>query len=259
MGYDRYRDVALSGMKRLGMVPEKTEPTLADQLPRGNGAAGANVVRAWRSLSDDQKELPGRLAEAYAGLCSYTDHQVGRLLSYLDGSGQLDKTIVVVCSANATAEDSPDGLARKNAFSADWTGDAGAISSNDDLPAAASYDHQYCAGWAWAFRTPFNVLRQHSHGGSVASPLIISWPREMKDVAGGVRDQYHHAVYVDGWKAIAGHCATAAPGEPARRAPGSCITWLPTGPSSTTWPPGTRRRPPNWLRCGKRQLAAMEP
>ena len=122
MGYDRYRDVALSGMKRLGMVPEKTEPTLADQLPRGNGAAGANVVRAWRSLSDDQKELPGRLAEAYAGLCSYTDHQVGRLLSYLDGSGQLDKTIVVVCSANATAEDSPDGLARKNAFSADWTG-----------------------------------------------------------------------------------------------------------------------------------------
>ena len=38
------------------------------------------------------------------------------------------------------------------------------------------------------------MARQSALGGSVASPLIISWPREMADVAGGVRDQYHHAV-----------------------------------------------------------------
>jgi arylsulfatase len=38
------------------------------------------------------------------------------------------------------------------------------------------------------------VLRQYTLGGSVASPLIISSPREMREVAGGVRDQYHHAV-----------------------------------------------------------------
>ncbi len=50
------------------------------------------------------------------------------------------------------------------------------------------------AGWAWAFRTPYNMPRQYSLGGCAASPLIISWPREMADVAGGVRDQYHHAV-----------------------------------------------------------------
>src|SRR5260221_14745740 len=41
--------------------------------------------------------------------------------------------------------------------------------------------------------TPYNMVRQDSLGGSAASPLIISWPREMGDVAGGVRDQYHHA------------------------------------------------------------------
>jgi arylsulfatase len=40
------------------------------------------------------------------------------------------------------------------------------------------------------------MVRQDSLGGSAASPLIISWPREMGDVAGGVRDQYHHAVDV---------------------------------------------------------------
>ncbi len=90
------------------------------------------------------------------------------MLDYLDESGQLDDTIVVVCSANATGADrSQDG---------------------------PSGDSEFLAGWRWAFRTPYNMRRQCSLGGSVTSPLIISWPREMREVAGGVRDQYHHAV-----------------------------------------------------------------
>jgi arylsulfatase len=40
------------------------------------------------------------------------------------------------------------------------------------------------------------MRRQSSLGGSVTSPLIISWPQEMRAVAGGVRDQYHHAADV---------------------------------------------------------------
>jgi arylsulfatase len=37
------------------------------------------------------------------------------------------------------------------------------------------------------------MARQHTHGGTAASPLIISWLPGMADMAGGVRDQYHHA------------------------------------------------------------------
>jgi arylsulfatase A-like enzyme len=159
MGYDRYREIVLGNMKRLGVVPESTGLAPADQLPAGSPRAQAEVWRPWRSLSEEQRQLCNRDAESYAGLCSYNDHQVGRLLDYLEESGQLDDTIVVVCSANAVSPGS----------------------------------YLFPAGWALALRTPYNAIRQQSPGGSVASPLIISWLREMRDVTGGVRDQYHHA------------------------------------------------------------------
>jgi arylsulfatase A-like enzyme len=159
MGYDRYREIVLGNMKRLGVVPGSAELAPVDRWPTGAPGSEASPRRPWRALSDEQRQLSHRDAESYAGLCSYNDHQVGRLLDYLEESGQLDDTIVVACSANA----------------------------------AGSGLDVYPAGWAWAFRTPYNALRQQSPGGSVPSPLIISWPREMRDVTGGVRDQYHHA------------------------------------------------------------------
>jgi arylsulfatase len=162
MGYDRYREIVLGSMKRLGVVPEGTKLAPVDRWTVGDARPSARGMRPWRSLTEEERQLCNRDAESYAGLCSYNDHQVGRLLEYLEESGQLADTIMVVCSANATGPGSDT----------------------------------YPAGWAWAFRTPYNVLRQQSSGGSVPSPLIISWPREMTEVAGGVRDQYHHAADV---------------------------------------------------------------
>jgi arylsulfatase A-like enzyme len=204
MGYDRYREVVLGNMKRLGIVPESTMLTPAERHPEPGGLADGYLARPWRSLTEDQRQLSSRLAESSAGLCSYTDHQVGRLLLYLQESGQLDDTIVVVCSANAASAGDRTGDATWTAggpgrpgealseggFLAGWPGPAGNAASG-----GGQADDGW-AGWAWAFRTPYNVPRQDSLGGSAASPLIISWPGEMEDVAGGVRDQYHHAVDV---------------------------------------------------------------
>ena len=44
----------------------------------------ADIVRPWDSLSDDEKKLFARMAEVYAGFCSYTDHEIGRLIDYLE-------------------------------------------------------------------------------------------------------------------------------------------------------------------------------
>jgi arylsulfatase len=60
-------------------------------------------VRPWGSLSDDEKRFFARMAEVYAGFVSYTDHEIGRFLDYLEDSGQLENTIVVVVSENARA------------------------------------------------------------------------------------------------------------------------------------------------------------
>jgi arylsulfatase A-like enzyme len=197
-GYDRYREVALGNMKRLGIVPEDTVLAPADGHPSRGEVSGGHTTQPWHSLSDKQKRLSSRSAESYAALCSYTDHQIGRLLSYLDESGQLDDTIVVACSASAMAGGDPAGPAdpaglggpggpagRSGAVLAGWPGaDEDSLADGGRLP----------AGWTWAFGTPYNMPRQHALGGTAASPLIISWPAGMMSVAGGVRDQYHHAV-----------------------------------------------------------------
>jgi arylsulfatase len=149
-------------------------------------------VRPWHALSEEQQALGQRLAESAAGLCSYTDLQTGRVFDYLKETGQLEDTIIVACSANATQAGDQVGPARASGVPADWFGPTGVAGGLGDL---ADCDH-VLAGWARAFGTPYSMARQSTVGGSAPSPLIISWPRRMHDVAGGVRDQYHHAVDV---------------------------------------------------------------
>ena len=80
MGYDRYREIVLGNMKRLGVVPGSAELAPVDRWPTGAPGSEASPRRPWRALSDEQRQLSHRDAESYAGLCSYNDHQVGRLL-----------------------------------------------------------------------------------------------------------------------------------------------------------------------------------
>ncbi len=175
LGYDRYRELVLANMKRLGVVPEDTGLAPARRRPVRGAAADGLLARPWPALTEEQRLLSRQFAESSAALGSYTDHQIGRIVGYLRESGQLDDTIVVVCSANAKSPMASRG---------------GPPGVSDPLADTG----QHPSGWAWAFRTPYNMARQSALGGSAPSPLIISWPREMADVGGGLRDQYHHAV-----------------------------------------------------------------
>ena len=57
-------------------------------------------MRPWDTLGDEEKRLFSRMAEVFAGFLTYTDAQIGRVLDYLEESGQLDDTIIVVISDN---------------------------------------------------------------------------------------------------------------------------------------------------------------
>jgi arylsulfatase len=137
------------------------------------------------------------MAEVYAGFVSYTDDQIGRVVDYLEESGQLDNTIVVVVSDNgASAEGGPNGSFNENKF---FNGVPDTIEANlahlDELGSPTSYNH-YNTGWAWAFDTPFPYWKRFAgYEGGLADPLIVAWPRGIT-ARGEVRDQYLHAVDV---------------------------------------------------------------
>ncbi len=202
MGYDRYREQVLANQKKLGLVPEETQlPPLnpyADMRgPDGEPWPIAETVRPWDTLSPDEKRLFARMAEVYAGFLSYTDAQIGRILDFLEETGQLDNTLIVALSDNgASAEGSPNGSVNEMKF---FNGVPDTIETNmkylDVLGSEQTYNH-YPTGWAMAFNTPFKLWKRFvSHEGGTADPLIISWPRGIKD-QGVVRNQYIHAIDV---------------------------------------------------------------
>jgi len=192
-GYEAYREWALPRMIEKGLLPKDTKLTPINPLP-GEVANPADAVRPWDTLKPDEKKLFSRMAEVYAGFSEYTDVQIGRLIDYLEESGQLDNTIVFYCADNgASGEGSPSGSVNENKFFNNYPDE---LSENlkylDVLGGPSTYGH-FPTGWAVAFSTPFQMFKRYSeYSGGTCCPLVISWPKGIK-VRGEVRNQYHHS------------------------------------------------------------------
>jgi arylsulfatase A-like enzyme len=199
MGYEAYREVVFQRQQALGLLPEHAElspinPYIDRTSRSGKPWPELDTVRPWEPLSDDEKRLFARMAEVYAGFLSHADNEIGRLLDYLEESGQLENTMIVLVSDNgASGEGGPNGSVNENKI---FNGLPDKIEENlaflDDLGTPRTYNH-YPTGWAWAFNTPFKLWKRYSnYEGGTADPLIVSWPARIKST--GVRHQYTHAI-----------------------------------------------------------------
>jgi arylsulfatase A-like enzyme len=196
MGYEKYREIVLDNQKKMGIVPADTElspinPYLDVKGPNGEPWPLQDTVRPWDSLNDEEKKLFCRMAEVFAGFLSYTDDQLGRVLDYLEESGQLDNTIIVVISDNgASGEGGPNGSVNEVKFFNGYIDTAEeSMRFYDNLGGTDTYNH-YPIGWAMAFNTPYKLYKRYaSHEGGIADTAIISWPNGIS-AHGEVRDNY---------------------------------------------------------------------
>jgi arylsulfatase A-like enzyme len=200
MGYEAYRELVFARQKKLGIIAEDAQLSpinpLADTTSHdGKEWSQVDRVRPWESLSKDEKRLFSRMAEVYAGFLSHADHELGRLLDYLEESGQLENTIIVLVSDNgASGEGGPNGSVNENKF---FNGVPDTTEENlkylDELGGTRTYNH-YPTGWAWAFNTPFKMWKRYSnYEGGTADPMIVSWPKGI-EAKGEIRRQYTHAI-----------------------------------------------------------------
>ncbi|WP_165606036.1 sulfatase-like hydrolase/transferase, partial [Mycolicibacterium mucogenicum] len=160
-GYETYREWVLKRMKDKGILPQDTKLTPINPLPK-DVAIEADMVRPWNTLSPDEKKLFSRMAEVFAGFSEYTDAQVGRILDYLEESGQLDNTLIVVISDNgASGEGGPNGSVNENKF---FNGYIDTVEESmryfDTLGSPDTYNH-YPIGWAMAFNTPYKLFKRY--------------------------------------------------------------------------------------------------
>lgn len=193
-GYEAYRDWVVANMKQKGILPENTDMVDFNPMPESM-ANPADFVRPWNELNADEKKLFSRMAEVYAGFSEYTDVQVGKIIDYLEETGQLENTIVLYAADNgASGEGSPNGSVNENKF---FNGYPDELSENmkyiDVLGGPDTYNH-FPTGWAAAFSAPFKMFKRYSQfAGGTNDPLVISWPKGIK-ARGELRHQYHHSV-----------------------------------------------------------------
>lgn len=176
-GWDALNEEIFARQKRLGVVPVNTALTLR---PR--------EIPAWDAISDDQKRLYARQMEVYAGFIGHTDYELGRLIRTVQEAPDADNTLIfyIVGDNGTSAEAGLDGDG--------W----GGLSAEDQLQRLDELGshkvpmNHYSAGWAWLGSTPFQWWKSvASHFGGVRDPLIVSWPKRIRDT-GGLRSQFTH-------------------------------------------------------------------
>lgn len=185
-GWDVFRERWFARQKQLGIIPENTD--LTERNP---------FVKPWTELSEKERAVASRFMEAFAGMLEHTDEQIGRLLAYLEETGELDNTVIVFLSDNgASAEGGLFGT--YNEFDGNATNgtDGGTEKIDflyehlDDIGTEKSFNH-YPQGWANAGNTPFPWYKMWTYSGGVKDAMIVRYPKLIKD-PGAIRKQYHH-------------------------------------------------------------------
>ncbi len=182
-GWDVIREKWYNRQKELGIIPP--DANLTERNP---------YVKPWEELSADEKKVYARFMEVFAAFLEYTDVQIGRVIDYIESIGERENTVIVFLSDNgASAEGGYTGrFVQEKSM--------GLLTDEDDLKLSLEHFNDmgteyssmnYPIGWAHVGNTPFQWYKSWVHAGGVKDPLIISYPKVIKDV-GSIRKQYHH-------------------------------------------------------------------
>lgn len=180
-GWDAIREEWYKRQLEMGIIPPNTE-----LAPRNQG------VRRWDKLSENNKRFALRLQEAFAGFLDHTDHQIGRFISFLEEMGELDNTLLIFLSDNgASQEGGHTGVMDEFKFFNGVPEDIDAIQERLDEIGGPHSHSNIPWGWAQAGNTPLKWYKQNTFGGGIRDPLIIHWPKHIKD-HGGIRNQFQY-------------------------------------------------------------------
>ena len=156
-------------------------------------------IKAWNSLTPEEKKLYARFMEVYAGYLTYTDFEIGRLINHLKEIGQIDNTLIFISIGDngASKEGTQHGVIERSPLyktQTDQENIAYNIAKSDEIGTPSSTNGNYPLGWAQAADTPYKYWKEDANSeGGTHNPLIVSWPTGIKE-KGGIRYQYSHVI-----------------------------------------------------------------
>jgi arylsulfatase len=123
--------------------------------------------------------------------------EIGRVIDYLEESGQLENTLILYCADNgAFGEGTPNGSINENRF---YNGFPDDIKQNmemiDKLGSPDTYNH-YPTGWATAFSTPYRMFKRYASyaGGTCRSTnyLLAKGNKSKRRIASSISSLHRY-------------------------------------------------------------------
>lgn len=139
-------------------------------VPAGGPMVTMPTTRDWRQLGAEERAAAVRVMQAYGGMATAMDREVGRLVAHLKASGAYANTIFVFLSDNGAEPTNPFHSLRNRLF----------LGMKYDLATAnIGRRGSFSAigpGWASAAVSPLSGYKFSAAEGGLRVPLIIAWP-----------------------------------------------------------------------------------
>lgn len=179
-GPDALRLKRLQRLKDLGMVAQDVEPhpVVADE------------VKEWEELTPEEKAKSCRAMEVFAAMVEVIDVNVGKVVDYLEQTGELDNTFVCFMSDNGA-----EGAAYEAypIVQGSMIGHLKKYYNNalDNLGAGDSFIW-YGPRWAQAATAPSRLYKAYTTEGGVRVPFVAQFPKGYQDSsrAGSITDVF---------------------------------------------------------------------
>jgi arylsulfatase A-like enzyme len=192
-GWDKLREETFAQRKTLGVIPADARLTPRDP-----------AFPAWDSVPADLKTLYTRQMEVFAGFQENCDYEIGRVVKSIEDMGIAGNTLIIyIWGDNGSSMEGTE------------TGTFNEVTTITGIPLTAeqqltlidayggidawggpSMQPHFACAWAWAGNAPFQWGKQvASHFGGTRDPMVVSWPKRIKD-KGGLRDQFTHCIDV---------------------------------------------------------------
>ena len=199
-GWDALRAERHKRMIKMGIVKGKWKITERDSW-----------VPPWEEAKN--KQWHARRMEVYAAMVDCMDQGIGRIVSELNKTGNLDNTLIFFLADNGGCAEEygsrspikPDPSKEvilkpmdKNELQRDMqpkvTRDGRPVRTGEGvMPGPADTYIAYGRPWANASNTPFRLYKHWVHEGGIATPLIVHWPAGVRG-RGKLRHQPGHLV-----------------------------------------------------------------
>lgn len=172
-GWDDLRRARHERQIRMGIVEEKWGMTARD--PR---------VPAWQAAS--YKQWEARRMAVYAAMIERLDHGIGRIMAKLDELRIADNTLVLFMSDNGgnfEEMNDPGDQVPRPAWLPYKTRDGRPVvrgNKPDVMPGPANTYQSIGIPWGNCANTPFRLYKHYAHEGGISTPLIVRWPRGIR-------------------------------------------------------------------------------